>query len=77
MGSLVRWSVIKKLGLHSRRPRSFDPWVGEIPEKEMATHSSVTSAGSPAWTEEPAGCSPWGDRESRRGWRTKQGVDLG
>ena len=38
--------------LHCGRP-GFDPWVGKIPpEKEMATHSSITAWKTP-WTEEP------------------------
>ena len=34
-----------------RRP-GFDPWVGKILEKEMATHSNILAWRIP-WTEEP------------------------
>ena len=37
-------SVFKRLP-QRRRPR-FDPWVGKIPEKEMATHSRRASSGN-------------------------------
>ena len=32
----------------------FDPWVRKIPEKEMATHSSILAWRIP-WTQEPGG----------------------
>ena len=31
----------------------FDPWVGKIPEKEMATHFSILAWEIP-WTEKPS-----------------------
>ena len=40
----------------------FMGWEGPL-EKEMATHSSILACRIP-WTEEPAGYSPWGHKES-------------
>ena len=34
----------------------------DLPEKEMATHSSILAWKIP-WTEEPVGYSPWGRKE--------------
>ena len=39
------------------------PGLGRSPEKEMATHSSILAWEIP-WTEELAGYSPWGLKES-------------
>ena len=40
----------------------FDPWVEKIPEKEMATHSSILAWEIP-WTEGLVGFSPGGGKE--------------
>ena len=42
-------------------------------EEEMATHSSILAWRIP-WTEEPAGCSPWGRKESDMSEATKKGT---
>ena len=42
--------------------RRLSPWVGKTPWRTQ-THSSVLAWGAPR-TEEPAGCSPWGQKES-------------
>ena len=34
----------------------------DLPEEEMATHSSILAWRIP-WTEEPGGLSPWGQKE--------------
>ena len=39
------------------------PGSGRSPEGGMATHSSILAWRIP-WTEEPAGYSPWGRKES-------------
>ena len=55
----------KKLARQRRRCRRlrFDTWVRKIPEKEMATHSSILAWEIP-WTEELVGFSPGGGKES-------------
>ena len=40
-----------------RKRLRFDPWVGKIPWKRMATHSSILAWKIP-WSEEPDGLSP-------------------
>ena len=53
-------SVGKEYACDSEKP-GFDPWVGKIPLKDMATHSSVL-----AWeilrTEESGSLHPWGHK---------------
>ena len=39
------------------------PELGRSPEGVMATHSSILTWRIP-WTEEPGGCSPWGNKMS-------------
>ena len=40
----------------------FDPWVGKIPEEEMATHSSIL-AWKISWTEKPGRLQPMGSQK--------------
>ena len=48
----------------SRKRRGFDSWVGKIPWKRAWQPTPVFLAGESLWTEELAGYSPWGRRES-------------
>ena len=50
------------LGGFCRRLR-FDPWVGKIPWKSMATHSNIIAWKIP-WTEEGGGLWSMGYKES-------------
>ena len=66
MVGLPRWCSGKESACQCRRLRrpGFDPWVGKIPEKEVATCSSISAWRAP-WTEELGGLySPWGRKES-------------
>ena len=53
---LPRWCSGKESACQCKRLKrcGFNPWVGKIPCKEMATHSSILARKIP-WTEEPSG----------------------
>ena len=58
-----RWLRQSRICLQCRRPR-FDPWVGKIPWRRKWEPTPVFLPGKSQWTEEPAGCSLCGCRES-------------
>ena len=63
-GGLLRWLSGKELACQRRcRRLGFDTRVRKIPEKEMATHSSILAWEIP-WTEELVCFSPQGHKES-------------
>ena len=61
---LPRWLSGKESTCQCRRHRrqGFDPWVGKIPEEEMASHSSIL-AGKSHGQRRLASYSPWGCKE--------------
>ena len=61
----LRWW---RVHLQCRRPR-FDPRLGKIPEKRMATHSSILAWRIP-WTEEPGGLQPVRSQRAGHDWVT-------
>ena len=58
-----RWLRQSRICLQCRRPR-FDPWVGKIPWRRKWEPTPVFLPGKSQWTEEPAGCSLCGCKES-------------
>ena len=60
MQKLPRWLSGKECTCQHRRWGS-NPWVDSV-EEDMETHSSILAWKIP-WTEQPAGCSPWGCKE--------------
>ena len=44
-------------------PTMQDPWVGKIPWKRAWQPTPVFLPGESPWSEELAGCSPWGRKE--------------
>ena len=65
----VHWLRQYRICLQCRRP-GFSPWVGKIlPEKAMATHTSILARRSP-WTKEPGGLQSMGSQRVEHSWAT-------